>query len=112
MEELRKNWHLTEMTCGWKNERENQRDFTQRKINEINAERDERINRVNEEAKAKIKEIMAEAQVAVIAEKHAIQECLISIAKREDKYMSEFRNYVASLPEADRIAFSRKGGDQ
>ena len=47
MDELRKNWHLAEMTCGWKNERENQRDLTQRKIAKINEERDEKIERVN-----------------------------------------------------------------
>ena len=112
MEELRKNWHLAEMTCGWKNERENQRDLTQRKIAKINEERDEKIERVNAEAKAKNKEIMAAAQVAVIAEKHSLQECLLYIAQREDKYMTDFRNYVAGLPEADRVAFSKKGGEQ
>lgn len=105
MNELRQNWHITEMMCGWKNERENNRDYTRRAISRIEEEAAEKIEALEAELKAKVKEINAEKEVAILAERHALQECLLSIAKREDKYMSDFRNYVASLPEADRIAF-------
>ena len=110
MNELRQNWHLTEMKCGWKNERENQRDYTRRAIAKIEQEAEEKIDAINAETKARIKEINAEKEVAILAERHKLQEALLLIAKREDKYMEEFRNYVATLPEADRIAFTERGG--
>lgn len=105
MNELRQNWHITEMMCGWKNERENQRDYTRRAIGRIEEVAAEKIEALEAELKAKVREINAEKEVAILAERHRLQDCLIDIAKREDKYMNEFRNYVASLPESDRIAF-------
>lgn len=106
-EELLKNWHLNEMTAGWKAERENQRDFTKRAIDKINADKEDKLKRMREYVEVTTKEINAEAETAILAEKHKLQECLIAIARREDEYMHKFRNYVASLPKDEQADFSR-----
>ena len=105
-EELRQNWHLNEMTAGWKAERENQRDFTKRAIDKINADKEDKLKRMREYVEVTTKEINAEAETAILAEKHKLQECLIAIARREDEYMHKFRNYVASLPKDEQAAFN------
>lgn len=104
-EELRQNWHISEMTAGWRAERENHRDFTNRAIKKILAERDKKIKAVKEEAEARIEEINAEAEAATLAERHKLQDCLLLVARREDEYMHKFRNYVASLPKDDLVVY-------
>jgi len=107
-EEARQNWHLKEMAANWKSERENQRDFTRRAIDKINAETADRIARIKAEADARIREAQAEADVAILAEKHKLQECLLAVARREDEYMHKFRNYIASLPKDEQAAYDRE----
>lgn len=107
-EELRQNWHINEMTAGWRAERENHRDFTRRAIDKILAERDKKIKAVKEEAEARIEEIKAEAEAATLAERHKLQDCLLLVARREDEYMHKFRNYVASLPKDEQAMFDRE----
>lgn len=103
--ELCENWHISEMTSGWRAERENHRDFTRRAIDKILAERDKKIKAVKEEAEARIEEIKAEAEAATLVERHKLQDCLLLVARREDEYLHKFRNYVASLSEDEQKLF-------
>ena len=86
-EELRQNWHITEMQHTWKARRALAKKNATDAIAKAKAEKEEKIKYINDLYDA------GEARIMQI-----LNDELLAIAREQDDYMDRFRNYAASLP--------------
>lgn len=104
-EELRQNWHITEMQHTWKARRELAKKNANDAIAKVKAETEEKIRLLNEKCEAQKRAIydISDAGKAKIME--ILNDELLNIARDQDEYMHRFRNYVASLPKDEQAAY-------
>lgn len=93
-EELRQNWHITEMQHNWKVRRMMAKKKANEAIAKANAEKEEKIKCIREQFDAQQRAL-----------NDALNEELLTIAREKDEYMHRFRNYVASLPKDEQAAY-------
>ena len=104
-EELRQNWHITEMQHTWKARRALAKKNATDAIAKAKAEKEEKIKYINEkcEASKRATHELYDAREAEIME--TLNDELLNIARDQDEYMHRFRNYVASLPKDEQAAY-------
>lgn len=112
--EMRTNWRINEMQTRWAQRRQNIKRNTNEAIAAKRALLYDRCAELEQRCKdeqRRLREAFDE-EVASMTEK--MDEQLLAISIESDSYMHDFRNYVAGLPEADRIAYAegKKGGEQ
>lgn len=104
-EELRQNWHITEMQHTWKARRALAKKNATDAIAKAKAEKEEKIKYINEQCEAQKRAIhdLYDAGEAKIME--TLNDELLTIARDQDEYMHRFSNYVASLPKDEQAAY-------
>ena len=104
-EELRQNWHITEMQHTWKARRALAKKKADDLIAKHKAEKNEQIMRLDIEFKLRKAAIENECAAKVFQAEQGLEEALRQVAVDQDDYMHRFRNYVASLPKDEQAAY-------
>lgn len=100
----RLDWHLTEMQQAWKIARNNAKVNFQSKCATAMETRKLNDNIARDHYEMAVQNNKAEYERIVEASRQSYNEEILEISRRQDEYMQRFREYVATLPEADRIA--------
>ena len=106
MENTRKDFHITTMQHAWKTERQLAKLQYEKALKNIDNQQKEAIAKETDSYEKKVAAIRAEYDLRRDGELQVLNTRLEDVARKQDAYMDDFRNYVASLPEADRIAFA------
>jgi hypothetical protein len=104
-EELRQNWHITEMQHNWANRRRIAKKNAADLIAHHKAEKEKQIKLLNEEHEARKEAIEADFKAKVVQVEEGLNTTLLQVAIEQDEYMHRFRNYVASLPKDEQAAY-------
>lgn len=104
MENKLKNWSLNTRRAEWKAERKLVSIEAERKKNIITNEAEARISAIKENAAATCRNIHEEAERKKAEVERWKNDEIVRIAKAQDDYEMEFREYVAGLPEGLRQA--------
>ena len=107
-EELRQNWRITEMQQNWKNRRILARKKAEKSIADVHEAAEGRIRALKEKYEASCKAIKAEAEAAIAAIDEELNNDLMTVARDQDDYLHQFRNYVAALPADERMAYDTR----
>lgn len=99
MENKLKDWSLTTKRAQWKKERKELKLEADRKKGIITDEAESRAQAIKANAEMTIRKIYIEGQEKKAAVDRWLADEYIRIAKEQDEYEMEFRQYVASLPE-------------
>ena len=104
-EELRQNWHLTEMQHNWATRRKLAKKNADARIGNLKAEKEKQIKLLNEEHEARKAALEKDCAAKVFQAEQGLEEALRQVAVDQDDYMHRFRNYVASLPKDEQAAY-------
>ena len=104
-EELRQNWHITEMQHNWAMHRKLAKKNAADLIAHYKAEKEKQIKLLNEEHEARKAAIEKDYAANVLQVEQGLEEALHGVAVEQDEYMHRFRNYVASLPKDEQAAY-------
>ena len=104
-EELRQNWHITEMQHNWATRRKLAKKNADARIGNLKAEKEKQIKLLNEEHEARKEAIEADFKAKVVQVEEGLNTTLLQVAIEQDEYMHRFRNYVASLPKDEQAAY-------
>ena len=107
-EELRQNWHITEMQHNWAMRRKLAKKNTADLIAHHKAEKEKQIKLLNEEHEARKAAIEKDCAAKVFQAEQGLEEALRQVAVDQDDYMHRFRNYVASLPKDEQNAYNTR----
>lgn len=107
-EELRQNWHMSEMQHNWAMRRKLAKKNAADLIAHHKAEKEKQINRLNEEYEARKAAIKKDFDANVLQVEQGLEEALRGVAIDQDEYMHNFRNYVASLPKDEWNAYNTR----
>lgn len=104
-QELRQNWHITEMQHLWKTSRIMAKKNATDAIAKAKTEKEEKIKYINQQCDAQKRAVidLYDATEAKIME--TLNDELLNIARDQDEYMHSFRIYVASLPKDEQAAY-------
>jgi hypothetical protein len=104
-EELRQNWHITEMQHNWATRRKLAKKNADARIGNLKAEKEKQIKLLNEEHEARKAAIEKDFSAKVFQVEQGLEATLREVAVDQDEYMHRFRNYVASLPKDEQAAY-------
>lgn len=106
--ELRKNFRLREMEAGWAAKRREEKAVTKVHIDAIRLLGKKNVEMIKNEAEQRIMAANAQMQADIMKEEADLDKRLIALAKEEDDYLHELRNYIASLPRDEREAYAEE----
>lgn len=104
-EELRQNWHITEMQHTWKARRALAKKIATDAIAKAKEEKERAMRIINEKNEAEKRMLQDRCDRAVAEIESQLNDELLNIARDQDEYMHKFRNYVASLPKDEQAAY-------
>jgi hypothetical protein len=107
-EELRQNWHITEMQHNWATRRKLAKKNADARIGNLKAEKEKQIKLLNEEHEARKAAIEKDFAAQVFQVEQGLEATLREVAVDQDDYMHRFRNYVASLPKDEQNAYNTR----
>ena len=105
MENTRKDFHLATMQRAWKTERQLAKLQYEKALKNFDQQQKADIAKETETYEKKVYAIRTEYDLRRDGELQILNKRLEDVARKQDAYMDEFRNYVASLPKDDQLFF-------
>ena len=105
MENTRKDFHLATMQHAWKTERQLAKLQYEKALKNFDQQQKADIAKETETYEKKVSAIRTEYDLRRDGELQILNKRLEDVARKQDAYMDEFRNYVASLPKDDQLFF-------
>ena len=108
MEKTRKDFHITTMQHAWKVERDLAKLQYKKALENIDKQQKDAVAKATASYEKQVAEIKTDHELRRDHELYVLNQRLEDVARKQDEYMDEFRNYIANLPEADRLAYAEE----
>lgn len=105
MENTRRDFHLATMQHAWKTERQLAKLQYEKALKNIDQQQKADIAKEAETYEKNVSAIRTQYNLLRDGELQILNKRLEDVARKQDAYMDEFRNYVASLPKDEQLFF-------